>query len=201
MFTAALCTIAGKQKQPRCPLADGRIRKLRYVYIMEYYSAIKRNAFESVLTDRETWCATVHGVTKSQTQLSKWTELTGVDEPRGYYTQWSKSERERQISYINAYISTDDPTCRAVDITDFWTQKREWDDLREQHWNTQLPQVKETASGNLLYDAGNPKLLLCDNLERWDGEGRGREGIYICLWLIHAAVWQKPPQYYKEIIL
>ena len=27
-----------------------------------------------------------------------------VDEPRAYYTEWSKSERERQILYINAYI-------------------------------------------------------------------------------------------------
>ena len=30
--------------------------------------------------------------------------LNEVDEPRAYYTEWSKSERERQISYINAYI-------------------------------------------------------------------------------------------------
>ena len=28
---------------------------------------------------------------------------------------------------------------------------------------------------NLLYDAGNPKLVLCDNLEGWNGEGGGRE--------------------------
>ena len=27
-----------------------------------------------------------------------------MDEPEGYYTEWSKSEREKQISYINAYI-------------------------------------------------------------------------------------------------
>ena len=67
MFTAALCTTARKWKQPRCPLIDKRTKKLWYVYIMEYYSAIKRNASESVLMDREGWCATVHGVTKSQT--------------------------------------------------------------------------------------------------------------------------------------
>src|SRR5574341_42928 len=36
-------------KQPRCPSADKWIRKLWYVYTMEYYSAIKKNAFESVL--------------------------------------------------------------------------------------------------------------------------------------------------------
>ena len=49
LFSAALFTIAGTWKQPRCPLTDEWIRKLWYIHTMEYYSAIKRNAFESVL--------------------------------------------------------------------------------------------------------------------------------------------------------
>ena len=40
---AALFTIARTWKQPRCPLTDEWIKKLLYVYAMEYYSAIKRN--------------------------------------------------------------------------------------------------------------------------------------------------------------
>ena len=48
MFIAALFTIARTWKQPRFPSADEWIKKLWY-YTMEYYSAIKRNAFESVL--------------------------------------------------------------------------------------------------------------------------------------------------------
>ena len=48
-FIAALFTIARTWKQPRCPLADEWIRKLWYICTMECYSAIKRNAFESVL--------------------------------------------------------------------------------------------------------------------------------------------------------
>ena len=36
-------------KQPRCPSADEWIRKLWYIYTVEYYSAIKKNSFESVL--------------------------------------------------------------------------------------------------------------------------------------------------------
>ena len=36
-------------KQPRCPSTNKWIKKLWYIYTMEYYSAIKRNAFESVL--------------------------------------------------------------------------------------------------------------------------------------------------------
>ena len=49
MFITALCTIARAWKQPRCPSADKWIRKLWYIYTEEYYSAIKKNAFESVL--------------------------------------------------------------------------------------------------------------------------------------------------------
>ena len=49
MFTAALFAIARTWAQPRCPLTDEWVRKLWYVYTMEYYPAIKVNAFESVL--------------------------------------------------------------------------------------------------------------------------------------------------------
>ena len=49
MFIAALCTIARTWKQPKCPLVDEWLRKLCYIYTMEYCSAIKRNTFESVL--------------------------------------------------------------------------------------------------------------------------------------------------------
>ena len=46
----ALFTIARTWKQPRCPSADEWIRKPWYIDTMEYYSAIKKNTFESVLT-------------------------------------------------------------------------------------------------------------------------------------------------------
>ena len=49
MFIAALFIIASTWKQPRCPSADEWIRKLWYIYTMEYYSAIKKNTLESVL--------------------------------------------------------------------------------------------------------------------------------------------------------
>ena len=49
MFTATLFIIARTWKQPRCPLTDEWIKKLWYIYTTEYYSAIKRNALESVL--------------------------------------------------------------------------------------------------------------------------------------------------------
>ena len=49
MFTAALFTIARTWKQPRRPSADEWVRKLWYTYTLEYYSAVKKNAFVSVL--------------------------------------------------------------------------------------------------------------------------------------------------------
>ena len=49
LFIAALFTMARTWKKLRCPLTDEWIKKLWYIYAMENYSAIKRNAFESVL--------------------------------------------------------------------------------------------------------------------------------------------------------
>ena len=43
MFFAALFTIARTWKQPTCPSTDEWIKKMWYIYTMEYYSAIKRN--------------------------------------------------------------------------------------------------------------------------------------------------------------
>ena len=49
MFITVLFTISRAWKQPRCPLADKWIKKLWDIYTVEFYSAIKKNAFESVL--------------------------------------------------------------------------------------------------------------------------------------------------------
>ena len=49
LFTAALFKLARTWKQHRCPLTDEWIKQFWYIYTMEYYSAIKKNAFESVL--------------------------------------------------------------------------------------------------------------------------------------------------------
>ena len=49
LFIAILLAIARTWKQPRCPSTDELIKKLWYIYTMKYYSAIKKNTFESVL--------------------------------------------------------------------------------------------------------------------------------------------------------
>jgi hypothetical protein len=78
MFIAALFITARTWTQLRCPLADKWIRELQYIYTMEYYSAIKRNAFESVLMRSTNVESIIHNKVKS--------------------------ERERQKSYIYTYI-------------------------------------------------------------------------------------------------
>ena len=78
MFTEALFTIARTWKQFRCPSEDEWIRKLWYIYTMEYYSAIKKECI--------------------------WVSSNEVDETGTYYTEWSKSERETPIQNINTYM-------------------------------------------------------------------------------------------------
>ena len=52
MFIAAQFTIARLWKQPRCPSVDEWIKKLWYIYTMEYYSAIKKN---NIMTFANKW--------------------------------------------------------------------------------------------------------------------------------------------------
>ena len=77
LFIVALFTIARTWKQPRCPSTDDWIKKLWYIYTMEYYSAIKRNAFQSVLT--------------------RWMNLEPI-------IQSEVSQKEKDKCHSNAYI-------------------------------------------------------------------------------------------------
>ena len=62
MFFAALFTIARTEKQPRCPLTNEWIKKLWYIYTMEYYSAIEKNTFTSVLM----WSMSLESIIQSE---------------------------------------------------------------------------------------------------------------------------------------
>ena len=77
MFTAALFTIARTWKQPKCPLTDEWIKKMWYIYTMEYYSAIKRNETGSFV---ETWMdlGTVIQSEVSQKEKNKYHILTHI---------------------------------------------------------------------------------------------------------------------------
>ena len=77
MFIAALFTIAGSWKQPKCLSTDKWIKKIWYIYTMEYYSAIKRNEIGSFV---ETWMdlETVIQSDVSQKEKNKYRILTHI---------------------------------------------------------------------------------------------------------------------------
>ena len=78
MFIASLFTISKTWKQPKCPSTDEWIKKMWYIHVMEYYSAIK-----------EEWNNAI---------------CSNMDGPRDDHTKWSKSERESQIPYDITYM-------------------------------------------------------------------------------------------------
>ena len=80
MFTAALFTIVKTWKQPKCPLPDGWIKKKWYAYMIEYYSATKKNG---TLPLAVTWMS-LEGIMLSEVM----------------------SDRERQILYDVTYTRT-----------------------------------------------------------------------------------------------
>ena len=77
MFLAALFTIARSWKQLKCPSTDEWIKKMWYIYTVEYYSAIKRKEIESFV---ETWrdLETVIQSEVSQKEKNKYRILTHV---------------------------------------------------------------------------------------------------------------------------
>ena len=100
MFIAALVIIARTWKQPRCTSADGWIRKLWYIYTMEYYSAMKKNAFESV--------------------LMRWMKLEPI-------IQSEVRQRKTPIQYTNVYIygiykdGNNNPICETAKETQMYS--------------------------------------------------------------------------------
>ena len=105
MFIAALFIIDRTQKQLRCPSADEWIRKLWYIYTMEYYSAVKKNSFESV--------------------LMRWMKLEPI-------IQSEASQKDKEHDSILTHIygiykdGNDNPQCKTeketqMYRTDFWT--------------------------------------------------------------------------------
>ena len=74
MFIAALFIIARTWKQPRCPSTDEWIRKPWYIHTMEYYSAIKKNTFESVLMMEKEMA--------THSSILAW-RIPGMEEPGG----------------------------------------------------------------------------------------------------------------------
>ena len=67
MFIASLFTIAKTQKQTQCPLPKEWLKKMWYIYTMEYYSAIKKNEVTCAATWTQLESLTVSEVRKRKT--------------------------------------------------------------------------------------------------------------------------------------
>ena len=139
-------------------IKDGQcIRKLWYIYTVEYYSALKRNTFESV--------------------LMRWMNLEPIIEGR-------ESEKERQILYIDTYIwnlerryqrsymqgskGDTDVKNRLLDSVGEDKGGMFWENSIE---TCTLPYVKQMTSASLVHEAGYPGTTQRDMVGRKVGVG------------------------------
>ena len=106
MFIAALFTITRTWKQPKCPSTDEWIKKVWYIYTMEYYSAIKRNktgSFVKVWMDIET----VIQSEVSQKEKNKYCILTHICGIwKNWYRQSYLQSRNRDTDVENKRMDT-----------------------------------------------------------------------------------------------
>ena len=163
MFIIALFIIARTWKQPRCPSADEQIRKLWYIYTVEYYSAIKKNTFESV--------------------LMRWMKLEPIIQ-----SEVSQKDKDHYNILMHIYgilkdgnekkkDGNDNPICRTeketpMYRTDFGLCGRRWgwDGLREYRWNMHIIKCETDHQPRL--DAWDKcsGLVHWEHPEGWDGE-------------------------------
>ena len=102
MFIAALFTVAGTWKQPKCPTTDEWIKKMWCIYTMEYYSAVKRNDIWSFV---EMWMdlESVIQSEVSQKEKNKHRILSIYVESRkmvrmNLFAVWEKRHRRRECT-------------------------------------------------------------------------------------------------------
>ena len=101
VFTEAVFTITRTQKPPRCSLTDEWIKTLWYIYATEYYSAVKRKGFKSVVG----WWVNQALLIRSEV-----------------------NHKEKKVSYINASIYIESRKMILMNLVekrmDLWTQRK-----------------------------------------------------------------------------
>ena len=158
---------------------------------MEYYSAIKKNSFQSV--------------------LMRWMKLEPIIQ-----SEVTQKDKDQYSILMHIYgilkDGNNNPICKTeketqIYRTDFWTL---WEKVRVgcsertalkqvyyQGWNRSPAQVECMRQVLRAGALGRPRRMGWGG--RWEG-GSGW-GIHVTPWLIHVNVWQKPLQYYKVISL
>ena len=151
-----------------------------------------------------------NGILLSHKKEWIWVSWTELDESRACDVEWSKSDREKQIFYVNAYIwslekmvliflqgrnGDADVENGFADTAGGGEAGRNWESSTEKYI---LPCVKQMLAGSCCLTQGaQPGVLWWPRGVGWSGvEGRlKREGKYS--WTIPTVVWQTPTKYYK----
>ena len=149
-------------KQPKCPMLDEWIKKMQYIYTMDYYSAIKRN---------EIWSF-----------VEMWMDLESV-------IQSEVSQKEKNKQHILMHICGKMLQMNLFVGQEQRCRRREWTCGHRQvgeggtNWEIRfdiniLPCVKQIASGNLLYSTGSSAqcsvMTQVGGIRGWEGVPRGR---------------------------
>ena len=144
--------------------------------------------------NRQRRCGTYMQWTITQHKKEQiWVSSSEVDELRACCIERSKSEREKQILYINAYIwnlkkqywwncfqgrnGDADIENRLVDSVG----KRERDEWREEHRHLYTIMCEIDSCWEVATFNRQPRPVLCDNLEGLDGRREAQEGGYMCI--------------------
>ena len=138
--------------------------------------------------DKEVVVHISSGILLSYKKKCIWISCNDVDEPRAYCTELSKSERERQILYNNAYTSDlegwyrrsyvqgskrgTDVRNRLLDSVGEGEGRMIWENSIK---TCTLPYIESMTSASLKHEAGHPEPVLCDNLDGWGVEGGAGE--------------------------
>ena len=146
--------------------------------------------------DTEAVVHTYNGMLLSFKKEGIWVSTNEVDEPRVYFTEWSKSERERQTLYINTRVWSLERNLSAGQQwrdrrrADLWTWcgRTGWQGSREKHgsisitWNSQPVRICFVTQGAQPSALWQPREVGWGG--RWEGGSGGRGQIYTCGWFM-----------------
>ena len=144
---------------------------------------------------------TYNEILLSHKKERNWVICSDMDKPRVCHTEWSKSERGKQILYINRYIWKVEKWCWCTYLQRCRHRERtcghsggkgesrtSWERSRDVHTP---PRVKEMASRKLPRGTGGSARGSVMTWRAGMGEQVQREGMYVCTWLMRVAVQQK----------